>query len=416
MRIVYYTQPWFLDTSLPLVRAMSRRVELHVLLELSQETRRFNWFANQETSRIQKFSGMHLLSVGARQALFPEAANFVADVASFGVVVHTSRRALAAPQAIRTTLSVAARIWALRPSLLHVEHAWARNLPLFYLTPGLPKLLAIHDVNLHPGDQDRRLHFARRLAVPRSTRLLFYSRYTQHQYADEMRARGLPERPTSSVPLGIRETFREWPGPDVAERDPTVLFLGRLSVYKGLDVLFQALPQVARAVPGLRVVVAGDAAPDYRVPPLPELSGGAQLITHFAPVDNVMLRRLFQEASVVVAPYLEASQSGVVQTAYAFGKPVVASAVGGLPEAVQHGVTGLLVPPGDADALAQAMISLLLDRPRRTRMCIEIGQLEATHFGWQYIGEQLQAIYEATATRRRAARLEPRLEYRPGNA
>ena len=77
---------------------------------------------------------------------------------------------------------------------------------------------------------------------------------------------------------------------------------------------------------------------------------------------------LFQESSVVVLPYVEATQSGVVPVAYTFAKPVVATGTGALAEAVEHGVTGILVPPRDPQALADAIVRLLRDKSLRERM------------------------------------------------
>jgi starch synthase len=77
---------------------------------------------------------------------------------------------------------------------------------------------------------------------------------------------------------------------------------------------------------------------------------------------------LFRQAAVVVLPYIEASQSGVIPIAYTFSKPVVATRVGGLPEMVDHGRTGYLVPPRDEKALADAIVRLLRDTELRHRL------------------------------------------------
>lgn len=77
---------------------------------------------------------------------------------------------------------------------------------------------------------------------------------------------------------------------------------------------------------------------------------------------------LFQEASLVVLPYIESSQSGVIPVAYTYGKPVVATEVGGLPEMVVNGVTGTLVPPRDEKTLAEAIVTILADDTRRHQM------------------------------------------------
>jgi hypothetical protein len=85
-------------------------------------------------------------------------------------------------------------------------------------------------------------------------------------------------------------------------------------------------------------------------------------------VPSALRDELFREAAVVVLPYVEASQSGVVPVAYAYQKPVVVSSVGGLPEAVQDGRTGLVVPPRDPSALADAVVALLRDPAQRRAM------------------------------------------------
>ncbi len=86
---------------------------------------------------------------------------------------------------------------------------------------------------------------------------------------------------------------------------------------------------------------------------------------------------VFRRCSVVVLPYVEATQSGVVVNAYSYRKPVVASAVGGLVDQVIHGETGLLVPPGDQDALVDALVELLTD-PGRSRAMGDAGHRRLT--------------------------------------
>ena len=79
-------------------------------------------------------------------------------------------------------------------------------------------------------------------------------------------------------------------------------------------------------------------------------------------ISDTLQAELFHRASVVVLPYIEASQSGVIPCAYSCAKPVIATRTGSLPEMVEHGRTGYLVPPGDEKALADAMIDLLRNR------------------------------------------------------
>jgi hypothetical protein len=111
-------------------------------------------------------------------------------------------------------------------------------------------------------------------------------------------------------------------------------------------------------------------------------------------IPNAQRAELFARAAVVVLPYVEASQSGVVPVAYAAGKPVVATSVGGLPEVVEDGRTGLLVPPGDHRALADAIACLLEDPAARDDMGSAGRRKLEREWSPQVVAEQTLHVYE----------------------
>jgi len=198
------------------------------------------------------------------------------------------------------------------------------------------------------------------------------------------------------VHLGSYRIARLWAEPPcqvISPDRPTVLFFGRLSPYKGLDVLLQAAPHVAARVPGVRIVIAGQPVPGYRVPPLPDVPNGGcvKLLEQYIP--SAQVATLFEAATVVACPYVDATQSGVVLTAYAFERPVVATTTGGLPEYVRHEETGLLVPPGDPLALAEALVRLLQDHALRARLAAGICRREQTDLRWDRVAEATLDVY-----------------------
>jgi len=146
-----------------------------------------------------------------------------------------------------------------------------------------------------------------------------------------------------------------------------VLFFGYVREYKGLPTLLAALPAVANDV---QLVVAGEIyhhdASHYRA--LAAAAGVADrvvLLDRFLAATEVAC--CFAVSDLVVLPYWEASQSAVVPLAMACGRGVVATAVGGLPDLVRPGETGLLVPPRDVSALAAAIVRALDQAPRLGR-------------------------------------------------
>jgi glycosyltransferase involved in cell wall biosynthesis len=155
------------------------------------------------------------------------------------------------------------------------------------------------------------------------------------------------------------------PEPGAADpRRPTVLFFGRLWPYKGLEYLIEAEPAISREIPDVKIAVAGRGEKIDRYRRLMRNPDRFEVHNRF--VSRAQREELFRRASVVVLPYVDASTSAVIPIAYAHGKPVVVTSVGGLPDAVEDGRTGLVVPPRDPRALAAALVRLLRgDRVRR---------------------------------------------------
>jgi glycosyltransferase involved in cell wall biosynthesis/GT2 family glycosyltransferase len=183
---------------------------------------------------------------------------------------------------------------------------------------------------------------------------------------------GVPEEKMRRLPLGIEceesAGRRQWDGP------PTVLFVGRLERRKGIHVLLEAIERLSREGLRARFLLAGADEPEpgrawaswwrLRHPG----GAGAMEVAFLGPVDEGVLGSLYETCDLFVAPSLYESFGLVFLEAMARGKPVIGTCAGGIPEVVEDGVTGLLVEPGDADALASCLRRLLADAVLRRRL------------------------------------------------
>jgi glycosyltransferase involved in cell wall biosynthesis len=199
---------------------------------------------------------------------------------------------------------------------------------------------------------------------------------------DDLARRGVPRQQVTVVHCGLdHETFRPDPGQPKAAR-PTVVFVGRLRRYKGLDLVLRALPAVRERVPGTRLIVVGDGP--HR-PALERLTRELRLndaveFTGFVP-SGERVRRL-REAHVAVQPSPKEGWGLTVVEANACGTAVVASRSPGLRDSVKDGVSGLLVPHGDVPVLAETLARVLADPELRARL--ERGGREwAARFTWE---------------------------------
>jgi D-inositol-3-phosphate glycosyltransferase len=174
-----------------------------------------------------------------------------------------------------------------------------------------------------------------------------------------------------------------------------VLFFGFLKPYKGLPVLLRSLPVLKRNVRSAKLLIAGEVMePRSRYERLTaELGISREVDWRPGFVPTAEVGTFFSAADVVALPYLDASSSGVLLAAYSCRRPVVVSAVGGLPELVVPGETGLIVPPGDSLALAGALSELLCNPQLAERMGEKAFKLSQERFTWPGIARRLDALY-----------------------
>jgi glycosyltransferase involved in cell wall biosynthesis len=168
------------------------------------------------------------------------------------------------------------------------------------------------------------------------------------------------------VPLSMHTRAAKWYNQTSQEESGTVLFFGRAHPHKGLEFLIKAQPLISQKVPYASILISAHGDDLDRCKLLIADPGKFEITEGFISGDK--MAELFQRSALIVLPYLTASTSGVLVTAYSFGKPVVASRVGCLSEYVEDGITGILVEPANVEELASAVVRLLQDDELRYRM------------------------------------------------
>lgn len=206
---------------------------------------------------------------------------------------------------------------------------------------------------------------------------------------------GFPPAKVARIPHGLLEDS----GP-VSVRPPQAssrvrfLLFGKLKPYKGADVLVEALRQLPADLRGrAEVLIVGQ--PQMDVAPLrqaaDELGASLRLDLRFVP-DNEM-SELLSSAEVIVFPYREIDVSGVLMAALRHGRPIIASRIGGFAELLVDGRHGLLVPPGDAAALAGAMARLCAEPDVRAAMGAAVADLGDAIPSWDEIARRTTEFY-----------------------
>ena len=288
-------------------------------------------------------------------------------------IVRLSEGKAVGPLAI---VRLAARLWQERPALLYtltvVPNVWGR------LFAGLMRIPVVSGYrSLAPRQHERLLHrFSARIIANAA---ILKDRMTQRL--------GVESGRVAVIANGVDAGHFS---PDEAARsaDPLVVSVARLVAEKDIDTLLEAFRLTRAEVPSARLDIVGNGP--HRIAPAPNvrvLSGTEDIRAH--------LRRAWVFA---LSSRSEASPNAILE-AMACGLPVVATRVGGIPELVEDGKTGLLVPPRDPAALSAALTALLRDRPRRTMLGQAGRQRAAGEFGVARMVRQTETVLREVAQR-----------------
>ena len=230
------------------------------------------------------------------------------------------------------------------PDVIHLQscHLWVG---LFL--PFLSKyriVTTIHDVNPHVGSRFIDQDISRKIHIKYSDALIVHG-----QNAKDILAKECKNKDIFVVPHGDYSFFTNFYSGEYNEEPFSILFFGRIEAYKGLTYLIQAVPSIVKKIPNINVIIAG--AGVFSEKKIIESSPHFEIHNHF--IDDRDVGKYFQRASIVVLPYIECTQTGIIPIAYAFKKPVVITNVGNISEVVDDGITGYIVPPKDPNSLAE---------------------------------------------------------------
>jgi glycosyltransferase involved in cell wall biosynthesis len=196
--------------------------------------------------------------------------------------------------------------------------------------------------------------------------------------------------------VGLAERYRLEPSEQV------ILFFGNLRVSKGIPDLLRAFALIESERYRARLLITGYPTQSVDVQELRrlarELGVEGRTIFDIRYIPNEEVSELMHLATVVAFPYISATQSGPLMIAHAFGRPVVATAVGNFPEVVKDGCTGFLVPPASPPALAGALRKILAAPNLARKMGEEAKRLADRRYSWNSVARDILAVLEQIAS------------------
>ena len=344
MRIIYYSQAFFSDCDFPLIQEFQKRKD------------KFRVYIPVQTYRMN--SGLLSLKKLKRWPGIFKASKYQELMIYNGYLNLDKVYIINLPVGKRgvtyriTWFWVFLHMLSFRPNIFHFNwplvgiEKWLYRLPV-------RKCMTVHDPISHssvtrPEEEEDRL-----LAFSHASRFVLLSDVLTEEFC---RKYYISMNKIDIAKMGEFSHLRYLKPVNYTFSYPYILFFGQILSYKGIEYLCEAMIKVHRLCPELHLIIAGSGRMYFDYSPYENLDY-IHLRNEFIPIDE--LAGLLQNAMFAVCPYKDATQSGVVQTSFSCNTPLIVTNVGALPVAVKHNVTGLVVPPQDSNALAEAIITLV---------------------------------------------------------
>ncbi|MBW4890069.1 glycosyltransferase family 4 protein [Mucilaginibacter sp. HMF5004] len=325
LTVNYITRPWFFDISIEFIREFKNLVNLNVIIIISPESAGYLGISDEDAAahldKTLKLGDVLKGELYHRLNPYFEGANVLCkfeqhkessykNALGWHKLLRNNPGLLKADLNIIETLSLAD--WYLLLKL--------RNKKIYYI---------IHDPQPHTGEGRGRTELINKLYFPYLQKFITYSEFSaglfkQHypDYANKVLTFKMPIFTSQKLDIKI---------PTKKVRTKKIVFFGRLSPYKGVELFYDAAAHISKTNPDINFVIAGKAHEGYAPPflnnnPQPNI----EIRNHFIGLEE--LAEIMTDADLCVLPYFDATQSGVIMTCYAFNLPVLVSDCPGLLE------------------------------------------------------------------------------------
>lgn len=383
MKILYYSTPFFADCDFPLVKALQEAGhDVTYVIKLAPYSLKSTLFdIKEQIPENTIFPAVRYPELKVYESYMDMSKVYIANQ----IVMQDSSL-----QSLKLTRKIISLIKANDFEVIHTDCMLGMWNLMLYKLFGKKMVLTVHDPFPHTGEITARKKFNYKMAMKMVRHFVLLNDKQKEQFCKSYHVR--PEQILINR-LGVYDNISTFVRPQDSKTSHNVLFFGRISPYKGIEYLCQAMLKVREQVPDATLTIAGGGKIYFDIAPY-QKQDWVEVINRYVGMEE--LAGLLQNCALSVCPYTDATQSGVIMTCYSLCKPVVATNVGGLGEMVEDGKTGALVPPKNVAALSDAIIALLKDDAKRENMADNIrNDYFVGDKSWKVIAEKYIGFYKS---------------------
>ena len=380
MKVAYISTPHLADCDIPLIGELQKKINLFYFLKVSESTKRLTLI---KIESLNKRGGVYPASD------FPELAYLANDIdLSKTYIVNLPGKH---DWSISNLLTIFRMVCVILHKKINIVHlTWPPRYGEFF-TYLLRKRIVItmHDPLPHSSEDT----WLNRLHRDVCFRLLNdFILLNETQKEDFIKTYHMGAKRVFLSHLSAYTNLQNIK-PQKPNVSNYVLFFGGISSHKGIEYLCEAMDKVCKKHPDVKLVVAGKGKIYFDLNQYAIYSNG-HLVLLNRYLDDTELVGLIRSSLFVVCPYVDATQSGVIMSAFALNKPVIATNVGALPSMVKNGQYGTIVPPRDVTSLATAINTLIEDSQEIEAMTENIKHdYSKGKYSWNAIAQSITDIY-----------------------
>ncbi len=336
MKIVYYTSSHFLDIVLENISLIKFHCEIYLIIEINPYSKCSTIIdlSNYKNSSFLE-NADEVLTNTNQTFLLP----YFSNLSEAKFAFFSSNRSLSIKNYHEASL-LKKYIKKINPNIIHFDTISSRAIPLLTLHKKCNIIITLHDAKPHPGEESWKEILTNYFFYKKTNQFVFHSEHVrklfslQYNKKEHIVLKMLPYTTYTKIE----------PDNKIKISEKYILFYGRISYYKGTDILIEAFKNITKEFPDWNLHIAGKEVYGYKLfNKYKDFPASIQCFNNYISPND--LSQLIKHASILVCPYREASQSGVLMTAKAFKKPVLATRIGSFEEYINDGLNGFLCEP-----------------------------------------------------------------------
>jgi glycosyltransferase involved in cell wall biosynthesis len=347
MKVAYYTSAYFIDSAIETIQSIKSKVSLHLYIEVSDISKK-STILNIES--IESFDFIE----DAEKVLGPEQWTkfkpYFEGITMVKFIVHKNNKSLSIGSFF-SAMKLGKYFQKMNFDIMHFDNISQRSFGLYPFLNKTKLVITLHDPKPHTGENSWKTFLKFNLFIPKAKAFILYAEFSKTLLKKVFPKVNVPINCIQLLPFSFMRNYL----PKEKISDNSILFFGRLSPYKGIDLLLNAIPLILEKYPNQQFVVAGSTSYDFKFDEvlISKIKNNVTIINKYLSLEEIA--SLIDKSAFVVCPYRDATQSGVLSTTFAFGKTAIVSNVGSFGEYIKDGINGLISEPETIDLSKKIM-------------------------------------------------------------